>query len=373
MNRTAKQQTDIPTSRDACSLALASGEVMPHPPELLGDRRKERERRELEAKNEEENASSDEEMRPGAVAVTGGFTGPTGPSALSEPRGPSASEPSLITAELAEPSQEDEELRRRMQELENNFEQIISGAVTGTVVVENSGGGDDDQNAAPSPIGRKGIRFWIGAALVLLLVVGVILGVVIPLTTNNNKDKDSLSNNSAVTPTKAPTTKAPTAAPTATTTATPTKSPAPTACTSRECLFGEILLQHEVSGAEALRDESSPQFRALRWLANDDPMVLDLDSTPTLFERYILAVLFFATSAEGWLDQRNFLSASSVCEWNNGQTQDSLELRGAACNDDHLVVDLILRKSKHEELPVFNSKFRIDSIAHICLPFCLIR
>jgi hypothetical protein len=290
--------------------------------------------------------------------VTGGFTGPTGPSALSEPRGPSASEPSLITAELAEPSQEDEELRRRMQELENNFEQIISGAVTGTVVVENSGGGDDDQNAAPSPIGRKGIRFWIGAALAVLLVVGVILGVAIPLTTN--KDKGSPSIDSTVRPTQSP---APTKASTA----------APTACTSRECLFGEILLQHEVSGAEALRDESSPQFRALRWLANDDPMVLDLDSTPTLFERYILAVLFFATSAEGWLDQRNFLSASSVCEWNNGQTQDSLELRGAACNDDDLVVDLILRKSKHEELPVFNSKFRIDSIAHICLPFCLIR
>jgi hypothetical protein len=234
----------------------------------------------------------------------------------------------LIIAELAEPSQEDEELRLRMQELENNFEKIISGAVTGTVVEENSGAGDHDQNATPSPSGRKGVRLLIGAAL--LLVVGVILGVAIPLTTNNDKENPSID--STVTPAQSP---APTKAPTA----------APTACTSRECLLGEILLQNEVSGVEALRDDSSPQFRALRWLANDDLMMLDLDITPTLVERYILAVLYFATSGEGWGDQRNFLSATSVCEWND-------DLIGAVCNEDDLVVDLILRKSKHEEVIV---------------------
>jgi hypothetical protein len=233
----------------------------------------------------------------------------------------------LIIAELAEPSKEDEELRRRMEELENNFTKIVSEAVTGTVIVENSGG-DHDQNAAPSPSGRKGKRFLIGAALALLLVVGVILGVAIPLTTN--KDEDSPSIVSMLTPTQSPApTKAPTAAPTS----------APTACTSRECLLVEILLQNEVSGAEALRDASSPQFRALRWLANDDPMVLDLDSTPTLVERYILAVLYFATSGDGWGDQHNFLSATSVCEWN-------IDLIGAVCNEDDLVVNLDLRKSK---------------------------
>jgi hypothetical protein len=58
------------------------------------------------------------------------------------------------------------------------------------------------------------------------------------------------------------------------------------------------LLKNEVSGAEALQDESSPQFRALPWLANDDSMVLDLDSTRTLVERYVLSVLYFATTSE---------------------------------------------------------------------------
>jgi hypothetical protein len=128
------------------------------------------------------------------------------------------------------------------------------------------------------------------------------------------------------------------------------------ACTSRECLFGEILLQNEVSGVEALRDDSSPQFRALRWLANDDPAVLDLDSEPTviLVERYVLVVLYFSTSAEAGLNVLNFLTASSVCEWNNGG-------RGVLCNGNDLVVALLLGKSKHEEVIVLISKFRIDS------------
>jgi hypothetical protein len=329
----------------------------------------------------------------------------------------------LIIAKLAEASQEEEELRRRNQELEQteeqlrrrlqDFENVQNRAVTATVVVDNSGGGDHDQTAGPSPFGRKGIRFLIGAALALLLVVGVILGVTLPLTTN--KDKDSPSIDSTVTPSQCPAptvaptvaptaapiaaptlstapaaapTAAPTAAPiaapiaaptlstapTAAPTVTPTQFPAPTkaptkapttaptACTSRECLLGEILLQNEVSDAEALQDDSSPQFQALRWLANDDTAVLDLESTPTVIivEQYVLAVLYFATRGEGWGDQLNFLSASSVCEWNNGS-------KGVSCNEDDLVVALFLGELKHGEVINLTSQFCI------CVPMLTFR
>jgi hypothetical protein len=117
------------------------------------------------------------------------------------------------------------------------------------------------------------------------------------------------------------------------------------------------LLQNEVSDAKALQDDSSPQFLALRWLANNDTMVLDLDSTSPviLVERYVLVVLYFATSAEAGLELLNFLSASSVCTWNNGG-------RGVLCDDDDLVVALLLEgKSKHEEIIVLISKFCVDS------------
>jgi hypothetical protein len=151
---------------------------------------------------------------------------------------------------------------------------------------------------------------------------------------------------------------------------TPTQSPAPTACL--ECLrLVKILLQNEVSDAKALQDDSSPQFLALRWLAKNDPAVFDLDSMPDviLVERYVLAVLYFANSAEGELDVLNFLSASSVCEWNNGGR--GFVLTGAVCNEDDLVVELDLCKSKHEEGIILISKFRIDS--PVSLPFFLNR
>jgi hypothetical protein len=118
------------------------------------------------------------------------------------------------------------------------------------------------------------------------------------------------------------------------------------------------LLTNNISDAEALQiDSSSPQFQALHWLANDtwlannDTAVLDLDSIRTqIVERYVLALLYFSTSAdsglnatssEGGLNMLNFLSASSVCDWNNGE-------RGALCNEDPpFVVALLLGKSKY--------------------------
>jgi hypothetical protein len=70
-----KQQTDTPTPRDLCSLALASAdeEMSPPPEELQGNQLIGRGKR---AAGEEEDASSDEKIMPGAVAEAGACTGP---------------------------------------------------------------------------------------------------------------------------------------------------------------------------------------------------------------------------------------------------------------------------------------------------------
>ncbi len=73
-----------------------------------------------------------------------------------------------------------------------------------------------------------------------------------------------------------------------------------------------------------------------------------------ILERYVLAVLYFATSGEGWLNVLNFLSSSSVCTRSNGG-------KGVSCDQDDLVVALLLGKSKHAEVFVLISKFCIDS------------
>jgi hypothetical protein len=283
--------------------------------------------------------------RPGAYPARGRAIGsrPAWHRCMSSPLAASfrqRSRQSLILGELVEPSQVEPSLRRRYQELE----QIVNGAVTGTAIIENSGAGKDDQNAASSQFGRKESRFWIVASFALLLVVGVILGVTISLTTNNDKDSPSID-----------------------LTVTPTQSPAPTTCTSSLDCLAEILLQNEVSDAEAFQDDSSPQSLALRWLANNDPAALDLDSKPAVIivERYILAVLYFATSAAGELNVLNFLNASSsVCEWNTGNGG-----RGVFCNGDDLVVALNLCKSKHEEVIVLISISFINSPVYFPFSF----
>jgi hypothetical protein len=129
------------------------------------------------------------------------------------------------------------------------------------------------------------------------------------------------------------------------------------------------LLQNEVADADALQDESSPQFLALRGLANEDNTLLDLDSTPTVIivERYVLAVFYFATIAEGGSNSLNVLSGSSVCGLNE-----------VSCNGDGLVVGLNLRKSKHGEVIVLISKdrtwigFSISYECHACSHFLAI-
>jgi hypothetical protein len=119
------------------------------------------------------------------------------------------------------------------------------------------------------------------------------------------------------------------------------------------------LLQNEVLGAEALQDEdSSPQFWALCWPANEDTAVLDLDSMPTVIivvKQCVLTVLYFATSTEGRLNRLNFLSASLVCEWHNGE-------RGVSCNRDDLVADINLGKSKHQEVVVLFQNFALTHL-----------
>jgi len=75
---------------------------------------------------------------------------------------------------------------------------------------------------------------------------------------------------------------------------------------------------------------NSPQFQAVRWLANQDreypsdqliPILEEKNdlTTPEVYElvtRYIMAVFFYATSGKNWQNDLNFLSPSqSTCDW----------------------------------------------------------
>jgi hypothetical protein len=177
--------------------------------------------------------------------------------------------------------------------------------------------------------------------LIVTVLLLVILGVTIPLTMGTNgvtipKDATSAPVDSAPAPVD-PTSIDPVV--------TPTQSPT-NSNSDRLKNLHKILMQNEVLAAKALQgDDSSPQSRALRWLADDDPTLFDLDSMPTgiLVAQYVLALLYFAINGEGWSNEVNCLSSSSVSGWTNGSI-------GVGCNEDGLVTALRLCKLQHEEV-----------------------
>jgi hypothetical protein len=64
----------------------------------------------------------------------------------------------------------------------------------------------------------------------------------------------------------------------------------------------------------------APQTSALQWISTVDALALDptVKSSSELTERYIAAVLYFATGGESWSSKYNFLSGVSICSWNDG-------------------------------------------------------
>lgn len=91
---------------------------------------------------------------------------------------------------------------------------------------------------------------------------------------------------------------------------------------------------------EKLMDENAPQFKALKWIANEDSANITVGVTPdeTIKTRYIAAVLYYALGGEEWNNQYNFLSEGDVCTWNQNS------LSGIVCSSDKSVEQLILCK-----------------------------
>lgn len=68
--------------------------------------------------------------------------------------------------------------------------------------------------------------------------------------------------------------------------------------------------------AEA-RKQSSPQFFAANWIADFDPLQLDVANTLNFRQRYALAVFWFALDGDAWRykDSLLWLSEADVCDW----------------------------------------------------------
>ena len=182
----------------------------------------------------------------------------------------------------------------------------------------------DDRRQRPPAIQtveafRVDYKVWISkprnqaiAVVMCLLIVGIVVAVVIPITRQDDgqgktrvesppppagRDDDAEVDTSLV-PSSSPTTFAPT--------------------TFEERIFTLI---SAYSGLVVLQDQSTPQFRSLQWVTTD-ASVADW-SDEQILDRYALAVLYFGNDGLRWARVTNFLLPTFHCEWD-----------GVSCNEN---------------------------------------
>jgi hypothetical protein len=164
-----------------------------------------------------------------------------------------------------------------------------------------------DKKGTTSHQGRLGLVL-LSILICLVLVTGLIVTLAIVLPTTQDPGNGSL--NKVDTPTESPST--------------------PSSLTMYDTL---VVLLHRVSG-DAIQDESSPQHRALNWLAYEDysdvvkALVENEGGTAILIERYIIVLLYFSTNGPSWTKRTRFPSPLAVCSW--GQKQNTNITEGSS-------------------------------------------
>jgi len=91
---------------------------------------------------------------------------------------------------------------------------------------------------------------------------------------------------------------------------------------SRMARFEEKIVASGTTQAEDLQDTSSSAFKALRWIVQGDEAAIR-DDDPGLIQRYVMAVLYYATQPgdivapvfTGWKESENWMSKADVCDW----------------------------------------------------------
>jgi hypothetical protein len=123
-----------------------------------------------------------------------------------------------------------------------------------------------------------------------------------------------------------------------------------------------FLVRNRLSMLSDLQDESSPQHKAAKWIANKDGMRLAIpqpllaSSSLSFIERYVLAVFYYSTNGPEWTHQLNFMTGEHVCTWydtvpidddssNVGADYVTLGIHACKLVDNELVpIALFLRK-----------------------------
>lgn len=217
---------------------------------------------------------------PGAHYVVG-IAGTPEPDTIQTPTATATTtaDETLVAATLVDTAQEEqriqdlEEQNRRLRQRESNI--VLAQVVNKSEIVKSLLDFRDPE-----------FRRWrIGVTLFLLLVLG---GVVAAIVVTRDRDGDP--------------------------TFPPTQAPTPEPTTVRHSELSDFLAEHaSFDGGLALVTQPSPQYQAVKWLANSTT-VIDFEAyKQMLIQRYVLATLYFATNGNNWTESEGWLDDGDEC------------------------------------------------------------
>ena len=101
-------------------------------------------------------------------------------------------------------------------------------------------------------------------------------------------------------------------------------------------------LEYLTTDPTVYEDPKSPQYVALKWLANEDEALIDDVDQSQLEQRFALAVLYLSTPATiGWKDSNQFMSSLHECNWTSSE---GLIHQGITCDSSNKITRLQLGK-----------------------------
>ena len=124
-------------------------------------------------------------------------------------------------------------------------------------------------------------------------------------------------------------------------------------------------LEYLTEDPAAYENLKSPQYIALKWLANEDEASISENDKQRIEHRFALAVLFLSTNETGWRDQNNFMSPVHECNWTDS---DGLIQGGIICDSSSHITHLQLGKfhcrSQHDLSMASLSFLECESYQH---------
>ena len=139
-------------------------------------------------------------------------------------------------------------------------------------------------------------------------------------------------------------------------------------CPTDYYLLVEDAVSDLVTDPSIFGNARSPRYQALNWMAFADP--LNSTNTSVIRERFAIVLFYLSTGGANWTrGSLNFLSGTSVCDWNNVGTgsgvycengsvvEVNLGKWGLACTESwRSLTPLFFQRSRHEEPRWHNSR-----------------